>query len=249
MCYGRSTSCVGLPRAMSMAHNRHSQTSHRCRRGTIGLDHDTVAPKAAQDRDGHAARLNIGGHQPGANALVADTRGQSPVRPDYSGCDGPIPTRVQASTSLGRKAALNFIVRSLPQWVVNTQRFSRRSFRPADAVVLVKGCWGVGAGHPVCSPEVWERAHVALARIPLVWLHRHEPPTTRPPSVTRGYGSTTWSSVIMPSPAWKKMWQCIAQRPRAPPAVAKSLLGLSSRRTLYTRLCPGGMSTTSTNSL
>ena len=73
--------------------------------------------------------------------------------------------------------------------------------------------------------------------------------TTRPPAATRGYGCTTWSSVIMPSPAWKKMWQCIAQRPRAPPAVTKSLLGRSSRRTLYTRLCPGGMSTTSTNSL
>jgi hypothetical protein len=63
------------------------------------------------------------------------------------------------------------------------------------------------------------------------------------------YGATATSSVIMPSAAWKKMWQCIAQRPTAPPVGVAKSNGRSSSRTLYTSLEWGGMFATSTNSL
>ena len=38
---------------------------------------------------------------------------------------------------------------------------------------------------------------------------------------------TTTSSEIMPSSAWKKMWQWNSQRPYAPPGVTPSAIGRS----------------------
>src|SRR5262249_14227213 len=53
----------------------------------------------------------------------------------------------------------------------------------------------------------------------------------RPASGARGYMVWATSSVIIPIAAWKKMWQCIAQRPMAPPVGVAKSKGRSSSRT------------------